>query len=217
MIWLFGDRWWVFVNLFCFSNEFFDVDAMSLSKEFYERDTAKVARELLGKVLLCVSEEGKTSGEIVETEAYYGVKDPASRASTKKTKVNEIMWDQGGLALVYMVHANWLFNVTTESKGIPGAVLIRALEPLEGIGLMRKRRGRTKLRELTSGPGKLTQALGISKEVHEMDITASENVSILDLEGDNVFEIESSHRIGVTSDLERKLRFFVSESKFISC
>lgn len=206
----------VFINLFCFSNEFF-VDTMPLSRDFYERDTATVARELLGNVLLNASEEGSTSGRIVETEAYYGVEDPASRASAKKTKINEIMWDRGGLALVYMVHANWLFNVTTENKGTPGAVLIRALKPLEGIDLMRERRRRTKIRELTSGPGKLTQALGISKEVHKRDLTVPGSVSVLDSKEGSPFEIESSHRIGVTSDLERKLRFFVSGSNFVSC
>ena len=92
-----------------------------LPKSFYERDTAEVARELLGKVLVHRAREGTTRGKIVETEAYYGKNDPASRASRKRTKLNWLMWERGGLAFVYMVHANWLFNVTTEREGVPGA------------------------------------------------------------------------------------------------
>lgn len=189
----------------------------NLPRKFYERDTAKVARELLGKVLIRHSKNSLTSGKIVETEAYYGDDDPASRASKKKTKINQIMWEKGGLALVYMVHANWLFNVTTEGKEIPGAVLIRALEPLKGLDIMKKRRERKNFQDLTSGPGKLTQALNISKKHYGLDLVNSENISISNFHKDGDLEIEKSHRIGVTKDLDRELRFYVAGNKCVSC
>jgi DNA-3-methyladenine glycosylase len=186
-----------------------------LLQGFYERDTAQVARELLGKVLIHRTPEGNTSGRIVETEAYFGKGDPASRASRKRTRLNEIMWWRGGLAFVYMVHANWMFNVTTEREGTPGAVLIRAVQPLDGTELMRQRREVERDRDLTSGPGKLTQALGITRGHHQMDLTRSRELRIV---GDKTegFKIETSHRIGVTRDLRRKLRFFVRENPFVS-
>lgn len=190
-----------------------------LPRKFYERDTEKVARELLGKNLIKMEKSMPVlSGKIVETEAYFGEEDPASRASSKKTKINRIMWGKGGLSLVYMVHGNWLFNVVTEGKEIPGAVLIRALEPLEGLETMEKRREKEKTTELASGPGKLTQALGISKEHHGLDLTSSEEIFIEE-SGHKAedSEIGTSNRIGVSEDLSRELRFFVKESNHVSC
>lgn len=188
---------------------------MILSRNFYERDTATVSAELLGKVLVHHEPEGLTSGKIVETEAYYGEGDPASRASQKKTGKNEIMWGSGGFAYVYMVHGHWLFNVVSEREGTPGAVLIRALEPIEGKDLMGQRRGKKDRLELTSGPGKLTQALGITKNHHGTNLTTSEELNIVEKENQK-FKIETSHRIGVSSDLQQELRFFISGSEFVS-
>ncbi len=187
-----------------------------LSRDFYERDTATVARELLGKVFIHRTNEGLTSGKIVEVEAYFGKGDPASRASRKRTRLNEIMWWRGGLAFVYMVHANWLFNVTTEREGVPGAVLVRALEPLEGIKAMHERRGVSRERELTSGPGKLTRAMGITREHHGLDLTNSKGELTIIEDKPAQFKIGSSHRIGVSADLKRKLRFFVRGNPFVS-
>lgn len=187
-----------------------------LPKSFFERDTAKVARELLGKVLVHSAREGTTSGKIVETEAYYGKGDPASRASRKRTKLNWLMWERGGLAFVYVVHANWLFNITTEREGVPGAVLIRALEPLEGVGLMKQRRDITDERGLTSGPGKLTRAMGITHAHHGLDLTNPKSELVVVDGGQEQFEIASSHRIGVTHDLKRKLRFYIRGNLFAS-
>lgn len=191
--------------------------SMKILRGFYERDTAKVAQDLLGKTLLHSSKKGFTSGKIVETEAYYGKKDPASRASEKKTKINKIMWKRAGLTLIYMVHGHWLFNVTTEGEGVPGAVLIRALEPIEGIDLMKERRDKKAIHELTSGPGKLTQALNITKELYGVDLTNSERIFIKETEQDNEdFDVKSSNRIGVTKDLEKELRFYIAGNKFVS-
>ncbi len=187
-----------------------------LPKSFYERDTAEVAWELLGKVLVHRAREGVTSGRIVETEAYYGKNDPASRASRQRTKLNWLMWEMGGLAFVYMVHANWLFKVTTEREGVPGAVLIRALEPLEGVKLMKPRRGIADERGLTSGPGKLTRAMGIVYAHHGLDLTNPKGELVVVDGGQERFEIASSHRIGVTHDLRRKLRFYIRGNPFVS-
>lgn len=166
-------------------------------------------------MLVSHSRGGSAGGKIVETEAYLGRGDPASRASRKRTRLNEIMWREGGLAFVYMVHGNWMFNVTTEPEGTPGAVLIRALEPIEGLELMRRRRGVQGERELTSGPGKLTRALGITKEHHGLDLTGSKKLTIIGDEHGR-FEIATSHRIGVKVDLEQELRFYIRGNPFVS-
>lgn len=185
-------------------------------RSFYERDTTRVAQELLGKVLVHRSPGGITSGRIVETEAYYGKGDPASRASRKRTKLNWLMWEKGGLAFVYMVHGCWLFNITTEREGIPGAVLARALEPFEGLELMKRRRGTKDERNLASGPGKLTQAMGITYAHHGLDLT-NPGTELLIISGrGEPFEVASSHRIGVTTDLKRELRFFIRGNPYVS-
>lgn len=189
---------------------------MRLPRGFYERDTAEVARDLLGKFLCHSTCDGLVSGKVVESEAYYGVDDPASRASSKKTKINEKMWERGGLALIYMVHGNWLFNVTTEREGTPGAVLIRALEPVDGLSIMKSLRKKEELSELTSGPGKLTQALDISKDLHGVDLTISDRLYISGSGEVGDPKIESSHRIGVTEDLQRELRFYIGKSECVS-
>lgn len=178
-----------------------------LNRSFFQCNTKTVAQELLGKVLVHQTTDGVLSGIIIETEAYFGSEDPASRAK-KRTRISEPMWQQAGLALVYMVHANWLFNVTAEKEGIPGAVLIRALKPLEGVDLMKGRRGTSKTQELTSGPGKLTQAMGITGDYHGVDLIKQDSLIIVEGEHEKL-EIVKSHRIGVTEDLNEELRFFI--------
>ena len=106
-----------------------------LPKSFYDRDPAIVAKEILGCILVKKDIE-LLEGKIVETEAYYGMSDPASRAR----KGAKIMWEDAGTAFIYMVHGNWLFNIITLSKGEPSGILIRAIEPIKGIDLMKKRR-----------------------------------------------------------------------------
>lgn len=137
-----------------------------LNKEFYERSNVLlISRELLGKVL-CTNYNGKlTSGIIVETEAYAGVIDKASHAyNNKKTNRTKIMYDSGGVAYIYLCYGiHHLFNVITNSKNIPHAILIRAIEPINGIETMLTRRNKkNKDYTLTSGPGSLTKALGIT-------------------------------------------------------
>jgi DNA-3-methyladenine glycosylase len=191
------------------------VNMRPLPQSFYERSPERVAKELLGKTLIHRSKEGKTSGTIVETEAYFGAGDPASRAYCKRTKLNELMWWRGGLAFVYMVHSRWMFNVTAAREGVPGAVLVRAIEPLDGIELMKRRRGFDEDRLLTSGPGRMTQAMAITYGHHKINLTKSQVLTIVDNPIKD-FKISRSHRIGVSADLKRKLRFFVSGNRFVS-
>ncbi|MCK4325847.1 DNA-3-methyladenine glycosylase [bacterium] len=186
-----------------------------LRRSFYQRDTVTVARQLLGKLLAHHTSEGITSGKIVEVEAYLGENDPGSHASRGITPRNKIMFGKPGLAYVYFIYgSHFLFNVVTEPEGRAGAVLIRALEPVEGIRLTQKRRGFQSLRSLTNGPGKLTQALEITKEQNGSDLTKG-NLKILN-KGKEKFDIVSSTRIGIKKGSEANLRFYITGNRFVS-
>src|SRR5699024_6419217 len=137
----------------------------ALSSAFYKQPTLELAKSLLGNMLVHESEEGITSGVIVETEAYLGEGDRAAHSYQKRrTKRTEIMFAAPGHVYIYQMHTHHLINVVSGEEGNPQAVLIRAVEPLRGIELMKKRRPVEKLTNLTSGPGKLTKALGISMD-----------------------------------------------------
>lgn len=186
-----------------------------LSKKFYLQDTAKVAKGLLGKIIVRRFGNELLMGRIVETEAYYGLKDPASRAFTTP-RMAEAMWNEGGSTFVYMVHNNYLLNIVTGKLGNPQAVLIRAAEPLKGIEMMKKYRNSEGF-DLTNGPGKLTQALKLSKEHHNICVfDEKSDVIIMDFGIDEKMKIASSNRIGVKKDLKRKLRFYLKDSKWVS-
>jgi DNA-3-methyladenine glycosylase len=191
----------------------------TLPRDFYARDAETVARELLGKVLVRKSGKENMAGRIVETEAYYGRRDPASRAYRGKTKLSEPMWSGPGTVFIYMVHNNWLMNIVTGKEGEPAAVLIRALEPLDGFSKMvsnRKLKHGARFRDLASGPGKLTKAMGIAKEHSGMMVSDSRSeIRVVD-DGFSGFRLSLSHRIGVSKDLKRKLRFLVKGSRFVS-
>jgi len=149
-----------------------------LPRSFYERDPAVVARELLGKVLIRRLASQVLSGKIVETEAYYGENDPASKAYKGRKTFNEPMFREVGRTFIYMVHGNWLLNIVAHPKGEVGAVLIRALEPLQGIDAMKKNRGTADLKGLTNGPGRLARALAITKELNGVDVTDEKALSL---------------------------------------
>ena len=188
---------------------------MILQRAFYQRNTKEVAKELLGKILVRKTRKGIIKGKIVETEAYYGEEDPASHAYRGKTKRSEIMWDKPGIAYVYFIYGNHhLLNVVTEAANRPGAVLIRAVEPTEGLELMKRRRNINNIRNLTNGPGKLTQAFGITIKDNGKDLTYSD---LWIEEGEvNEFEIGSSKRVGVSKDKKENLRFYIKDNKFVS-
>ena len=149
---------------------------IKLGRDFYERDTLLVARELLGMSLVHRSKRGIAAGIIVETEAYIGPNDEASHAYRGRTKRNEIMFGPGGYAYVYQIYGmHFCFNIVIGTEGFPAAVLVRALEPIEGTDLMSKRRGITEITDknivnLTNGPAKLCKAMGIDMSIYGVDL-----------------------------------------------
>lgn len=156
--------------------------APALPRDFYARRTLDVARDLIGKVLVHRTPAGLTSGVIVETEAYIGESDPACHAAPGPTRRNAPLYGPPGLAYVYLNYGiHYLVNAVTEPEGSPAAVLIRALEPLDGEALMRRRRARGTGRpasalatsDLCRGPGNLTRALGITLDRNQYDLTGS--------------------------------------------
>lgn len=183
---------------------------MILSKAFYNREPDVVARQLLGSII--VKKNGHTlKGMVVETEAYYGLSDPASRAR----KGAKIMWMAAGITFIYMVHGNWLFNVITLPKGEPSGVLIRAVEPIYGIEIMKKNRKVENIKNLTSGPGKFTKAFDIDKRYNNIKIYSRKSPIFIE-KGNFGGEIVESHRIGVKEDLPIPLRFYIKGNKFVS-
>ncbi|MEK6934683.1 MAG: DNA-3-methyladenine glycosylase [Nanoarchaeota archaeon] len=168
---------------------------MKLSREFFNRNADVVARDLLGKMLVFNNKKGK----IVETEAYFDENDPASRACQNGDLRNTMNMDAGTI-LVYGVHNNWLINIVTGEKNKAEAVLIRAIEPLN-------------FDEDTKGPGLLTKALGIGKELHKSSVGKE---FLLEDHGIKDFEINSSYRVGVKKDLRQKLRFYIKGNMFVS-
>lgn len=186
-----------------------------LPREFYERDPEIVAKELLGKRLLRKLEENLLEGIIVETEAYYGLEDPASRAYRGIKNYNRAMWSTPGVAFIYNVHNHWMFNIVAHEPNQIGAVLIRAIEPTKGIEIMKRNRPVKNLSDLTNGPGKLTIALKINKSLNGIPVISWENEIVI-ANNKMQFKIGSSHRIGVRKDLKRNLRFFIKENKFVS-
>lgn len=198
-----------------------------LPREFYERPTLEVARDLIGKVLVHASVAGRASGVIVETEAYIGEDDPACHAAPGRTPRNAPLYGPPGIAYVYLNYGiHYLVNAVTELEGWPAAVLIRALAPLEGIGLMRRRRARGTGRPaaafdeagLCRGPGNLTRALGIDLRQNLQDLTGSS----LRIEApaanhrSEIFTVEWSPRIGITQAADRPWRCSVTGHAAVS-
>ena len=147
-----------------------------LERDFYLRDACTVAHDLVGKILVHKSQEDTTSGIIIETEAYRGPEDKAAHSyNNRRTARTEIMFHEGGLSYVYMLYGmHCCFNITANIYGKPEAVLIRALEPLEGIEIMKARRKTDTMTNLCSGPGKLCGAMGITKRLYGADLCGNE-------------------------------------------
>lgn len=189
-----------------------------LERDFYRRDACTVAEELIGKILVHDSPEGRTSGIIVETEAYRGPEDKAAHSyKGKRTERTEIMYHEGGLAYVYMIYGMYYcFNVTASVKGKPEAVLVRSLEPLEGLTLMSERRKTKSTVNLCNGPGKLCSAMGISREHYGIDLCG--NVLYIS-EGSRNFSVRTSERVNIDYAEECRnflWRYFADDNKFVS-
>jgi DNA-3-methyladenine glycosylase len=188
-----------------------------LRPDFYARDTALVARELLGAVLECESERGVASGRIVETEAYLGAHDPACHAAAGLTERTRHLHGPAGIAYVYFIYGSyWCFNAVTEREGVGSAVLVRAVEPLEGLALMRARRPNVRAdRELTNGPGKLCQALGIDGRHRGGWL---QRPPLMIRRGDAIpdRDVVVTPRIGISRAAAWPLRWLVRDSAFVS-
>ncbi len=189
----------------------------ALDRSFFARDTVAVARDLIGKLL--VSEAGgRTKGVIVETEAYLPSRDSACHAAKHRTSRTEVMFGPAGFAYVYPIHAKYCFNIVTEVAERGCAVLVRAVEPVEGVSLMKRRRGLDDERRLATGPSCLCQAMRIDRSMNELDLTLGSLVWVEEGLGLNTepITIKNSKRIGVTSATNRRLRFYVAGNRFVS-
>lgn len=185
-----------------------------LSRAFYNRPAVEVARALLGTVLV----HGSTSGVIVETEAYLGLQDRAAHSWRGITPRTRVMFGPPGHAYVYLIYGIYeCLNVVAEPEGSPGCVLIRALEPLEGIPRMQRRRhpGARGIEDLANGPGKLTLALGITRRHNGADFTTGP-LTIHPPEQREEIQIGVSPRIGIKHCADWPLRFFIQGSRFVS-
>ena len=180
-----------------------------LLRPFFERYTPKVARELLGCRLVRVTSAGRLSGTIVEAEAYRGSSDAASHAYKGKTARNSVMFGEAGHSYVYFTYGfHYCLNVTTEPKEKPGAVLIRASDPVEGLKEMVKNRGIENLHHLADGPGKLTRAMEIDMSLNGEDMVTSKRLFI-EKRRESV-KIGNGPRIGVTRATAYPWRLFTS-------
>jgi DNA-3-methyladenine glycosylase len=187
---------------------------MKLSRKFYSRDTRIIAKELLGKILVHKAKEGILKGKIVETEAYLGFNDPGSIGYRKVKNIPKSLLKEPGHAFVYFTYGNhWMLNVVAKRADLLGAVLIRALKPLEGIEIMKRNRKTNKIEDLCRGPGRLTQAFGINKNHDSTDLTKG----ILFIEDSKEkFEIVKTTRIGLSKGQDLPLRFYIKDNEFIS-
>jgi DNA-3-methyladenine glycosylase len=204
-----------------------------LNRKFYNRSTLKVAKELLGKYLVNEKDGNYVSGKIVETEAYIGPDDPASHAYRGVTPRNKVMFGDPGYAYIYFTYGmHHCLNFVTEREGFPAAVLIRALEPADGIEIMKERRKTKDLKSLTNGPAKLCQALGIDRTLNGADL-CSDIIYVEDrglnhavqargmkhmvhTHGDKPTKIVATSRIGIKEGKEKKWRFYIANNEFVS-
>ena len=189
----------------------------ALPASFYARPTPVVARRLLGQVLVSDVGGRRTAGRIVETEAYLGADDPASHGyRARRTRRNASMFERPGTAYVYFTYGmHWCLNAVTEREGIPAAVLIRALEPLDGLPTMRRRRRNAPDRELCSGPAKLCQALGVTGREDGAPLTRG-RLRIVRQGSRQRYAIIVTPRIGITRAVDWPLRFLIEGSPWVS-
>lgn len=188
-----------------------------LAPGFFERDPEIVAPELLGCVLASTAGGLLTAGRIVETEAYLGVADAGSHAATRGiTRRNAVMYGPPATAYVYFTYGNHhMINLVCGPEGVAGAVLVRALEPLQGLDAMTARRHGRSLRELCNGPGKLAQALGVDLSDNGIAL-GSGRLSVYDGERPFAQDVAVSGRVGLSSGFELELRYYLKNSPFVS-
>jgi DNA-3-methyladenine glycosylase len=184
-----------------------------LPREFYDRDTVTVSRELLGKILV----HGRVAGRIVETEAYLGGNDLASHSARGITKRTRVIFGPPGHAYVYLIYGmHECLNIVAQPEGVAGCVLIRAAEPVAGVGLMQRRRpGTHSVAKLASGPGNLTRVFGITRAENGVDVTRGALV-VREWKKEPRFEIEVTARIGIRQCADLPLRFVMARNGAVS-
>jgi DNA-3-methyladenine glycosylase len=193
------------------------VSSQPLRRAFYERNTVHVAKELLGKVLVRRLGDNRLEGIIVETEAYRGYDDAASHAYRGPTRRNQVMFGEPGHAYVYFTYGmHYCLNVTTEPAGQPGAVLIRAVQPIKGIVEMKKRRRTEQVKDLSNGPAKLTQAFAVTKALNGHDLTTGRELYIAEPYHPEAVRIIFTSRIGIKVSAEKLWRFAIKGNPFVS-
>jgi DNA-3-methyladenine glycosylase len=188
-----------------------------LPRSFYERPAVEVAPDLLGRVLVRIlADGGRLAGRIVETEAYEPG-DPASHGFRRITERNRTMFGAAGHLYVYFTYGNhWMLNVVTRRAGEPSAVLLRALEPLEGLDAMRAARGRDDLVGLCSGPGKLAQALSVDRASDGDDLVRGDVIWLEAGSPVGAADVTAGPRVGVSVGVDQAWRFVERESRFVS-
>jgi DNA-3-methyladenine glycosylase len=194
-----------------------------LARAFFVRDPRRVARELLGKVLVRQSSGARLTARVVEVEAYLGEKDPAAHAASGRTLRNAVLFGPPGHAYVYFIYGNhYCLNVSCEPEGKAGCVLFRALEPISGIEEMAHTRGVTirgsaDLRKLTSGPGRLSEAFGITRERDNgVDLTDAAAGLFLADDGFLAGRVRTTPRIGIAKAADVPLRYVLDGNPFVS-
>lgn len=197
------------------------VDWRRLARSFFDAPPEQVARELLGKILVRHGTGQRLAGRIVETEAYLGEHDPAAHAASGRTARNAVLYGLPGHAYVYCIYGlHYCINVSCLPDGIPGCVLLRALEPLEGIDAMRRNRGLSAsagIRQLASGPGKLCQAFGITRAAdNALDLTSADSPLGFVEDGLQSGKVLVTPRIGIRKATELPLRFFLAGHACVS-
>ena len=186
-----------------------------LDREELPVDTTTLARFLIGKMLVRITDEGAAGGRIVETEAYT-IGDAAGHAYRAMTPRNRTLFRERGYAYVYLAYGiSFMLNVSSETSGVGAGVLIRAIEPTDGIAIMRQRRGIEQARDLARGPGRLCTALAIDRRLDGLDLCSSGPLW-LGSDDQAPQEIGLSTRIGITRATDSMLRFYLRGSRFVS-
>ncbi len=194
-----------------------------MKADFFDADPGKVARKLLGKLLIRKTARGLLVGRVVETEAYLGTGDAAAHAAAGKTARNSVLFGPPGIAYVYFIYGNhYCLNVSCLPDGVPGCVLFRALQPVTGIEEMAAARGVTLTREsdlkkISSGPGRLCEAMGITRQRDNGKnlVRAESDLQLVD-DGYRVGRVTVTSRIGITKSVEHPLRFLIAGNQFVS-
>jgi DNA-3-methyladenine glycosylase len=194
-----------------------------LDRAFFRRDPRRVARELLGKVLVRDAEGARLTARIVEVEAYLGTEDPAAHSAAGNTARTAVLFGPPGHAYVYFIYGNhYCLNVSCEPEGVAGGVLVRALEPISGVEQMAKARGieihgPKDLVKLTSGPGRLAQAFGITRTGDNgCDLTSAKSSLWIGKDGYRARGIRVTPRIGITKAADMPLRYLLAGNAFVS-